>query len=254
MTLRVISWNLFHGRSQPATRRDLFGDFAAALASIEWDVCTLQEVPTWWPAELGRRLGASVRTTRTSLLRASLPQTQRRIHIADPERIGVRGAAVNTILVRSGAGEVLDHRSVRLRRCPQRRTMHAVELLRPGGERWWIANLHTTNKPESKAAIDSLLALHTVRAWADDSAPHAGVASLAVAAPPPILVTGDFNLHVPQGLVRLEGFDHLHGRHVDHFVARGLQLADGSAITKRLKLADGNAALSDHHLIGGTVR
>ena len=35
----------FHGRSVPESRRDLFDEFAAALAGWEWDVALLQEVP-----------------------------------------------------------------------------------------------------------------------------------------------------------------------------------------------------------------
>ena len=54
MRLRVLTWNLFHGRSVPG-RAGLFDEFAAALASWEWDVALLQEVPPWWP----RRLAAA---------------------------------------------------------------------------------------------------------------------------------------------------------------------------------------------------
>jgi endonuclease/exonuclease/phosphatase family metal-dependent hydrolase len=43
--LRVLTWNLLHGRSVPSSGRDLYEDFAAALASWQCDVALLQEVP-----------------------------------------------------------------------------------------------------------------------------------------------------------------------------------------------------------------
>ena len=50
--VRVLTWNLFHGRSQPAARRELLGEFAALLGGWSWDLALLQEVPPWWPAAL----------------------------------------------------------------------------------------------------------------------------------------------------------------------------------------------------------
>ena len=44
-----------HGRSVPSAGRELFDEFAGALAGWEWDVALLQEVPPWWPAPLAAR-------------------------------------------------------------------------------------------------------------------------------------------------------------------------------------------------------
>ena len=49
MAFRVLTWNLFHGRSVPGARRSLLDEFAARLAEWEWDVALLQEVAPWWP-------------------------------------------------------------------------------------------------------------------------------------------------------------------------------------------------------------
>ena len=58
MQLRVLTWNLMHGRSVPPAGRDLRAEFTAALAGWEWDVALLQEVPPWWPpAARARRPG-----------------------------------------------------------------------------------------------------------------------------------------------------------------------------------------------------
>ena len=67
----VLSWNLFHGRAEPAAGRPLAAEFAATLAGWAWDVALLQEVPPWWPERLGAATGASARmalTSRNSLL------------------------------------------------------------------------------------------------------------------------------------------------------------------------------------------
>ena len=70
--MRVLTWNLLHGRAVPPAGRDLFDEFADALAGWEWDVALLQEVPPWWPAELrGARLGAE------AAVGADVPRTRR---------------------------------------------------------------------------------------------------------------------------------------------------------------------------------
>lgn len=238
MTLQVATWNLFHGRTQPQpTHADLVDEFAAALDAHPWDVCGLQEVPPWWAAQLGERLGASVRSTRTSLVRASFPRTQERIHRRDPERCGVRGAGANVLLVRPSAGLVTAERSATLRRAPQRRTLHAVRLERPDATAVWVANVHTHNKPESKAAADTIRALGLVDAWARGEA---------------AVLLGDLNLATPQGLARVAGWEHLHGHRVDHVLGSGVDSADGT-FAEAARLSP-ERALSDHRIVGVSVK
>ncbi|MBJ7471864.1 MAG: endonuclease/exonuclease/phosphatase family protein [Solirubrobacteraceae bacterium] len=242
MALAVCTWNLFHGRSRPGTNADLVTDFAAALAAREWDVCGLQESPPWWTRELAQALGASARSARTSWVRAAAPGWQERTHRQDPERLGVKGAGANVLLVRPSAGEIVDERQSTVRWLPQRRSVHAVRLRRPDGSHWWVANVHTHNKPESQAARDTIRTLATVAAWAGDE---------------PTVVLGDLNLAAPQGLVRVEGWEHLHGHRVDHIVARGLRPAGGSlasagAYAEIAWLRPG-VELADHHVVGLSV-
>ena len=70
--MRVLSWNLFHGRAVPERRRSLLGRVRGRLAGWDWDVALLQEVPPWWPAQLARasRRAAAHRalTSRNALL------------------------------------------------------------------------------------------------------------------------------------------------------------------------------------------
>src|ERR671929_210447 len=77
--LRVLTWNLYHGRSRPAQRRSLLREFAAALASWEWDVALLQEVPPWWPPGLARACDADARSVLTS--RNELPWLRRALAV-----------------------------------------------------------------------------------------------------------------------------------------------------------------------------
>lgn len=238
VTLAVCTWNLFHGRTQPEpTHADLVDEFAAALDACPWDVAGLQEVPPWWAAQLGERLGASVRTVRTSLVRAALPRLQEWVHRRDPETIGVRGAGANVLLIRPAAGIVTAERSATLRWLPQRRTVHAVRLERPDASAVWIANVHTHNRPESKAAADTIRALGHADGWARGE---------------PAVLLGDLNLPTPQGLARVAGWTHVHGHRVDHVLGRGVEAADGT-FAEVSRLAP-ERALSDHRIVGASVK
>ncbi|MBV9605889.1 MAG: hypothetical protein JO027_12300, partial [Solirubrobacterales bacterium] len=106
MALRVLTWNLLHGRSVPGAGRDLFEEFCAALASWEWDVALLQEVPPWWPPALGARLGADQRFVLTS--RNGLLPVRRAIAVRWPDLIKSNGGGANAILARADA--VGEHR------------------------------------------------------------------------------------------------------------------------------------------------
>lgn len=238
MPLAVCTWNLFHGRSQPATRRGLLPEFAAALAAHPWEVCGLQEAPPWWSRELGVALGASVRSTRTSLLRAAFPRLQEALGRRDPELLGVRGAAANVLLVRPSAGVIVDHRSATLRRFPQRRTVHAVRLRRADGTHCWVANVHTHNRPESGAAADLRRTLERCADWADGE---------------PLVVLGDLNLPTPQGLTQVQGMNWLYGQRVDHILGRGVVPTIPPASYAHRAQLPGDVTLSDHRLVGTSV-
>ena len=192
----VLTWNLFHGRAVPDRPHALLGAFAARLAAWDWDVALLQEVPPWWPPQLGRATGASARTVLTSrneglCLRRFVAQRR-------PDLIKSNGGGANAILVR---GErVCEHRRVLLRRWPERRLMHAVRL----GSGAWVGNLHATGHPEARAQADAERAARAVLGWA-------GAA--------PVVLGGDFNLR----RFAVDGFAHCAGHSVDHILLHGLQ-------------------------------
>lgn len=211
MRLRVLTWNLFHGRAVPPRDEDLFDAFAERLAAWSWDVALLQEAPPWWPARLARACGAQARlalTSRNALLPLRRAVAQRR-----PELLKANGGGCNAILVR-GLG-VSAHAQRRLRVRPERRVVHAV---RDDAGRWF-ANLHASTRP-ARAREDLAHARACVLQWAGDA---------------PLVLGGDLNVRDPQ----LTGFAHAGGSAVDHVFARGWEPLGAAVAPER-------GALSDH--------
>jgi endonuclease/exonuclease/phosphatase family metal-dependent hydrolase len=207
----VLSWNLFHGRAVPEERRSLLAEFGARLASWEWDVALLQEVPPWWGPRLGAECGASARTALTSR-NWFLPVTR---WIADrrPDLIKSWGGGANAILVRGD--RVVDHHVRRLRRWPERRVVHAV-LLERG---WWVANLHAQVHSEQRAQADLAAAAASTAAWAGSA---------------PAILGGDMNTRQPIA----PGFAYVAGHGVDHVLVRGLETAAPGRTLDRGTLSD----------------
>src|SRR3954447_12080546 len=114
--MRVLTWNLFHGRAVPEIRRSLLPEFTTMLAGWEWDVALLQEVPPWWPPALAAACGAQERSVLTSR-NLALP-ARRAVASRRPDLLKANGGGANTILVR---GRVLEHRATLLTRWPERR-------------------------------------------------------------------------------------------------------------------------------------
>jgi endonuclease/exonuclease/phosphatase family metal-dependent hydrolase len=219
MRLRVLTWNLMHGRSVPGAGRYLLGDFGDALAGWEWDVALLQEVPPWWPPALAARLGCEQRMVLTS--RNALLALRRAIAVRRPDLIKSNGGGANAILVRSD--RVAEHRALRLRRWPERRWVHAVQL----GAGVWLANLHASAGDERRAWEDGRRAAAVAGRWA---------------AGEPLVLGGDFNLRSPS----FEGFTWLGGRDVDHLFVAGLRAEGETEVLDR-------GTLSDHPPLAATI-
>jgi endonuclease/exonuclease/phosphatase family metal-dependent hydrolase len=209
VALRVLTWNLFHGRALPPRNEDLLDVFAARLAGWEWDVALLQEVPPWWPPALAAASGASERHALTS--RNELLPLRRALARRWPELLKSNGGGANAILVR---GEIAAHARRRLCVWPERRVVHAV---RDGAGRWF-ANLHASTHPP-RARRDVALARETALGWA------AGA---------PLVLGGDFNVRRPD----VPGFVAAGGVHVDHVFARGLAPAGAVELLDRGELSD----------------
>src|SRR4051812_3681205 len=120
--MRVLTWNLFHGRSVPESKHSLLDEFTDKISGWDWDVALLQEVPPWWPPHLARATGADQRTVLTS--RNALLPLRRLLAERRPDLIKSNGGGSNAILVRGD--RIAEHRTRRLRLLPERRWAHAV--------------------------------------------------------------------------------------------------------------------------------
>lgn len=217
--MRVLTWNLFHGRSRPAGGRDLLDAFASLLAGWSWDVAMLQEVPPWWPAPLAQRCRAEQRTALTS--RNSLLPLRHAIARRWPDLAKSNGGGANAVLART---PIVSARSVRLRYRPERRVAQLARLT--GGT--VIANLHASTRVAlAQEELDRLIELAFVDARGG-----------------PTVLGGDLNLrapHAPGALV------HAAARDVDHIFAAGLRPVGQSLLHERRVIVAGRTLeLSDH--------
>jgi endonuclease/exonuclease/phosphatase family metal-dependent hydrolase len=216
--MRVLTWNLYHGRGKRPARRSLLGEFARTLAGWEWDVALLQEVPPWWPPALAIASQAQWRIQPTS--RNGLLPVRRAVAARAPDLLKANGGGANAILVR---GEVREHRARRLTWWPERRWAHGVRL----ADGAWVVNLHASTHPEERARRDCVRALDAAREWA------AGA---------PLVLGGDLNLRRPE----LPGMRHVAGNHVDHL------FTDGRPATGPAEVLD-RGPLSDHPPVAVSV-
>jgi endonuclease/exonuclease/phosphatase family metal-dependent hydrolase len=215
--VRVLIWNVFHGRAVPAAGRPLLAEYATTIAGWRWDLALLQEVPPWWPPILAGAARAELRTVLTS--RNSLLSVRRAIASRAPDLLKANGGGSNAILARV---PVSGHRCVELTRWPERRVAHGVRL----ADGSWAANLHATLRPKGRSRADAACAAET---WADAER---------------LVLGGDFNLKQ----VALPGLAVVATHNIDHVVARGWRggrvevLDAGDLSDHRPVLADLSAA------------
>jgi endonuclease/exonuclease/phosphatase family metal-dependent hydrolase len=209
--VRVVSWNLYHGRAVPPAGHDLYGAFAADLATWEWDVALLQECPPWWPAQLAVACDAQEHHALTS--RNRFLAVRKFLAQRWPDIIKSNGGGSNAILIRgSDPGE--DHRFAVLRTNPERRVVHGVRV----GDTW-IANVHAQVWSEERAQQDAATAAAQALAWAGDAR---------------VILGGDFNTRAPHP----PGLTDLGGHKVDRILARGWAAASPAKALDHGHLSD----------------
>jgi endonuclease/exonuclease/phosphatase family metal-dependent hydrolase len=217
--VRVLVWNLFHGRSLPPSRHELIGDFAGRLAAWEWDAALLQEVPPWWPPLLAQPAGAQQRTVLTSR-NAFLP-LRRALARRRPELMKSNGGGSNAALVR---GRIAEHTAIRLRTWPERRVAQLLRL----GDGSALVNYHASSRAERAREELARLREHAL-AWARGG---------------PLVLAGDFNLRSP---ALAADFDHVARRDVDHVFVCGYRASRPALLLEREAVVDGREVLlSDH--------
>ena len=276
MTLRVLSWNLFHGRDSPPdpelftwrsrllrvsernathaqVNRDLLAEFATVLDTAGWDVALLQEAPPRWAGPLGSRCDAEPHRVLTS--RNSLAPLRSLLGRLNPDLIASGEGGSNLTLVRRASGRILDRRELELRSpgVAERRAMAftRVRLRAAGAGEICVANLHASaGRIRRELAEEELrLAAERAVAWADGA---------------PLILGGDLNVRPRDSRI----YEELASRHrltgptgpaaLDHVLVRGLETAEPASAwpPERREVAAGGLALrlSDHAPVTAAFR
>jgi endonuclease/exonuclease/phosphatase family metal-dependent hydrolase len=233
--MRVLSWNLYHGRDFPPdpalftwrsrlfrvteqnashaqVNRPLLDEFVQLIAGIEWDAALLQEAPPRWFRTLAMRLGASGALALTS--RNLLPFYQRRLADWNPDLLASSQGGSNQLLAR---GRILEVRRMMLARRPERRRMLWARIEFPTA-RVCVANLHASAGLPLQAAAEVEAAASRAVGWAGGD---------------PLVFGGDLNLRPrrePEPFVRLrERFDLVEPTApdaIDHLLVRRLDVVE----------------------------
>jgi endonuclease/exonuclease/phosphatase family metal-dependent hydrolase len=236
--MRVLSWNLYHGRDFPPDRalftlrsrllrrternethvqvnRPLRDEFTGWLAAREWEVALLQEAPPLWFRELGRRTRSNGVRVLTS--RNVLPPLQRLLADVNPDLIASWEGGSNQVLVRH-PGRVVEHRRFVLAQRPERRRMVWVRAELPEAGAVCFANLHASAGLPELAMREVVAAAAAAVEWSEDD---------------PLVFGGDLNLRPssePSTFVELrERFglgDPTGPNAIDHLLARGAEVAE----------------------------
>jgi endonuclease/exonuclease/phosphatase family metal-dependent hydrolase len=236
MEVRVMSWNLFHGRDSAPTpelhtwrsrllrrtergathaqvNRDLFDAYCGVLTDAEWDIALLQECPPRWAEGLATAAGAEPHLVPTARnLGGPLAALQSLAARLNPDLIASWEGGCNLTLVRArhNLGRTLSERhQITLTRKPETRRM-ALSRLRRG---LCVANLHASGARRA-AETELELAAREAVDWA------AGA---------PLLLGGDFNLRSVSSATLFATLSRDYGftsptpaGSLDHILGRGL--------------------------------
>ena len=236
----IRSWNLFHGNTVPARRRDALERMVRLVAEDEPDVVCLQEVPVWALRRLGQwsgmqvfhqvgarpslgplpssaAVGRALTDLHHGLLRSAFAGQANAILVAPwlrAERAG--GLVLNSRRFRRAQARWLELPLLaRLAWAKERRVAHAVRIVLRDGRDVLVTNLHATAyPPDGRLAAAEIL---RAAVFADALARPDGVAVLA----------GDFNVFAgSRVLKRLTGPGWRFagpglGPRIDHVLVRG---------------------------------
>jgi endonuclease/exonuclease/phosphatase family metal-dependent hydrolase len=239
--LRLLTWNLFHGRDFPPdpalltwrskwllrnehdathvqVNRPLRAEFATRLAGWEWDVALLQEAPPRWLTALEQATGAVGARDLTS--RNALPSLRARLAEWNPDLIGSNEGGSNVLLVRPPA-RIVATRAETLATRPERRRLLLARLELPDGRRLVVACLHLSVPRTGQGRAEALRAAALATEWG---------------AGDPLVFGGDLNLRPAD---HRAAFEDLRGRFglasptgpraIDHLLARSLDIVERPA-------------------------
>lgn len=269
--MRLLTWNLFHGRDHPPdpalfTRRSLWlrveerndthvqvnrplrAEFAQRLATAEWDVALLQEAPPRWHAHLVRATAAAGGAVGLTS-RNFLGPLRGRLADWNPDLIGSDEGGSNQLLVRP-PWRIAEVRRLTLARLPERRRLLWARLEDGDGRVMCVGNVHLTTTPPERIEREALAAADASVRWAGGA---------------PLVLGGDFNIRPRRSPAAFERLRDDFGlapptgaNHIDHLLVRGAPVVDGpralSASWRELPAGDGRLLrLSDHPAVVVTV-
>jgi endonuclease/exonuclease/phosphatase family metal-dependent hydrolase len=280
--LKVISWNLFHGRDFPpdpdlftwrsrllrlsernATHiqlnRNLLEQFSSLLAAAEWDVALLQECPPRFAEPLARACEAEAHRALTS--RNSFGALRALAARLNPDLVASSEGGSNLTLVRkqpfrcafpthdvgkahrSTVG-IVGRRELAIHTGPlERRAMAFTRIAGAGsGGELCVANLHASAHRPELASEDVLRAATAADGWAGEA---------------PLIFGGDLNLRAQESPAVFAELRERFGltaptgpRAIDHLLVRGLDLVEPPRQwpPERRELDEGGLSLrlSDH--------
>jgi endonuclease/exonuclease/phosphatase family metal-dependent hydrolase len=183
--LRVLSWNLYHGRDFPPdpalftlrsrllriternethvqVNRPLRDEFTSWIADHYWDVALLQETPPLWFRAIGRRARSAGVRVLTS--RNVVPPLQRLAANLNPDLIASWEGGSNQLFVRA-PGRVVEHHNLTLTNRPERRRMVWARVRLGSGETVCFANLHASAGLPEKATGEVIAAAGSAVEW-----------------------------------------------------------------------------------------
>lgn len=229
IVVRVLGWNLFHGRDFPPERslftlrsrifatsergethvqvnRPLLAEFAAVLAREQWDVALLQEAPPRWLAPLCAATGGSGLSLLTS--RNEPRRIRERLAELNPDLVASNEGGSNQILFRPPWRFTGRRSRMTVAWRPERRRVLGAELEHARGARLRVANMHLTAGDPPRAAAELARAL-------------------AAARPGPAVLGGDLNVRPFQAPALYEGLGPVPGpKAIDHLFGVGLDVVE----------------------------
>ena len=264
--IRLLTWNLFHGRDFPPdpalftlrsrllrvternrthlqVNRDLSGEFHDVLRNAAWDIALLQECPPRWHRSLANACEAEAHGVATS--RNSLSALRRVLARLNPDLVGSDEGGSNLTLVRRAAGRIAERRTLILQPgpSPERRTMAFTRIALDVGGELCTANLHASAGLALTRLAEQELLLAAER-------------SLEWAGSTPLIVGGDLNVRPAQSSVYEELAERFGlaaptaADSLDHLLARGLPVVEAPRAwpPERREVDAGGLAirLSDH--------
>ncbi len=249
IVLRLLTWNLLHGRDHPPNRaldtwrsrltrrperdathvqvnQSLRRGFARLLAGWEWDVALLQEAPPRWLGDLERATGAAGALALTSR-NTPLPHLRAAIADRNPDLIRSHEGGSNMLLVRPPA-RIVATATLELARRPERRMLLAARIELSGGRRVTVANAHLSVPSTDLGEGEALAAARFAAGWGGGS----GGSSVGDGrGAGPLVLGGDLNLRPADHRAAFDALRDRFGlapptgpRAIDHLLARDLDV------------------------------